>query len=79
MDIINNLEKAKKIVKAYYKFADCGIFNSRNVVGDRMRTIYKRDDLTIDICYEYLYYEVFGLSNVEFEELKRYYNSLKKN
>lgn len=74
---MNNLEKAKEIIKAYYGNAGYGIFNSRNTVGDMMRTIYEGEGLTIDICYHYAYYEVFGLSDAEFEELKKYYYSLK--
>lgn len=73
----NNLEKAKEIVKKNYKDADCGIFESRNVLGDRMMTIYKNESLTIDICYNYAYFEVFGLTNEEFKELEKYYDSLK--
>ena len=73
---MSNLEKAKEIVKAYYRVADCGIFNSRNIVGDTMETIYEGEGLTIDICYYYSYFEVFGLSDTEFEELEMYYNSL---
>lgn len=75
---MNNLEKAKKIIKAYYRYADCGIFDSRNIIGDAMGTIYTGEGLTIDICYGYAYFEVFGLSDAEFEELERYYNSLKE-
>ena len=73
---MSNLEKAKEIVKTYYRVADCGIFNSRNVVGDVMETIYEGEGLTIDFCYYYSYLEVFGLSDAEFKELERYYDSL---
>jgi hypothetical protein len=73
---MSNLEKAKEIVKTHYSVADCGIFNSQNSVGDAMQTIYKGEGLTIDICYNYSYFEVFGLSDAEFEELERYYDSL---
>lgn len=73
---MSNFEKAKEIVKTYYSVADYGIFNSRNIVGDRMSTIYKGEGLTIDVCYGYAYFEVFGLSDEDFEELERYYNSL---
>lgn len=75
---MNNLEKAKEIVKKYYKDADCGIFNSRNVLGDGTITIYKDESLTIDICYNYAYFEVFGLTNKEFRELEKYYDSLEE-
>lgn len=42
-----------------------------------MTTIYADGDLIIDICYGYSYFEVFGLSEEDFEELRKYYyNSL---
>lgn len=75
---MSNLEKAKEIVKENYIYADCGIFNSRNWVGDSMTTIYEGEGLSIDICYYYSYFEIFGLSDDDFEELERYYNSLSK-
>lgn len=73
-----NLEKAKEIVKEYYSVANCGIFNNRNFVGDVMNTIYKGEGLMIDICYSHAYFEVFGLSDADFKELKTYYHSLGK-
>lgn len=73
---MSNLEKAKEIVKAYYKVANCGIYDSRNICGNSMRTIYEGEGLTIDICYYYSYFEVFGLSKKDFEELEKYYDSL---
>ena len=75
---MSNLEKAKEIVKKFYSIANCGIFNSRNIAGDAMETIYDGGGLTIDICYYYSYFEVFGLSDAEFIKLERYYNSLGK-
>ena len=73
---MNKLDKAKEIIKEYYRSADCGIFNSRNIFGDPMTTVYEDEDLLIDICYRYSYFEVFGLTIKEFKELKEYYNSL---
>ena len=75
---MSNLEKAKEIIKANYRNANCGIYDCRNFVGDTMTTIYESEGLTIDVCYHYSYFEVFGLSNAEFEELEKYYNSLKE-
>lgn len=75
---MSNLEKAKEVIKEYYRDGDCGIFDSRNIVGDRMTTIYVGEGLTIDICYGYSYFEVFGLNEFEFEELVKYYNSLEE-
>lgn len=73
---MNNLEKAKEVIKEHYEFADCGIFNTRNCAGDIMTTIYDENGLTIDICYYWSYFEVFGLSEDEFKELSVYYYSL---
>ena len=33
-------------------------------------------DLIVNICYDYEYFEVFGLSDSEFEELEEYYDEL---
>ena len=41
-----------------------------------MGIIYDKNGLRIDICMPYSYLEVFGLTDEEFEELKRFYNSL---
>lgn len=75
---MNKLEKAKEIIKANYKVASHGIFNSHNCVGDNMTTVYEDEGLTIDVCYGWAYFEVFGLSDEEFSELEKYYNSLRK-
>ena len=74
---MSNLEKAKEIVKENYRDAQCGMFNTRNVVGDVMTNIYDENGLIVDICYDYMYFEVFGLSDNEFVELLKHYNSLR--
>ena len=71
-----NLEIAKRVIAENYKNADCGIFNCRNWTGDPMVTIYDEEGLTIDICYYYSYFEVFGLSDEDFAELEIFYNLL---
>ena len=73
---MNKLDIAKQIIKENYKNADYGIFNTPNIMGDPMTTIYRGNELTIDICYDYAYFEVFGLSNNEFNELEKFYNTL---
>ena len=75
---MNKLEKSKAIIKKYFKYGDCGIYNSRNTIGDHMINLYDDGDLAIDICYNYSYFEVFGLSYKEFTDLKKYYNTLSK-
>ena len=76
---MTKLEKAKEIITKNYSEGDCGIFDSRNIIGDWMTTIYNDGELTIDICYSWNYFEVFGLSDEEFDELARYYSKLGAN
>jgi hypothetical protein len=73
-----SFEKAKKIIKEHYREANCGIFSSRNIVGDRMTTIYADEYITIDICYGWSYFEVFGLPKKYFNLLEKYYDCLSK-
>ena len=70
------LDIAKRIIKEHYDEACCGIFASRNIVGDPMSSIYDDGELSIEICYCWSYFEVFGLSNDDFTELQKLYNSL---
>ena len=74
---MNKLEKAKEIIAENIDDGRCGIYNTRNIVGDTMTNLYKEDGLTIDICYGYEYFEVFGLTDDEFEELEKYYRRAK--
>ena len=67
---MNKLDTAKKIIKKYIKEAECGIYDTRNIVGDSMTTIFDDGGLQIDICYHWQYFE-------EFQELKKYYNELR--
>lgn len=75
---MTKLEKAKEIIAEHIEEADCGIFDSRNIVGDEMETLYDDNELTIDICYGWYYYEVFGLTKEEFKELENYYESIRR-
>lgn len=73
---MSKLEIAKRVIKENIEDARCGIFDTRNIVGDTMETLYDSDGLTIDICYFWRYFEVFGLTEGEFMILEGYYNSL---
>jgi hypothetical protein len=75
---LTKLDIAKIIVSERISSANCGIYNSRNIFGDPMTTVYRGNHLTIDICYPYAYFEVFGLSEKEFEELADFYE-IKRN
>ena len=69
-------KKLKELIKKNYKYADCGIYNTRNTTGDTMQLLYQNGDIRLEMCYYYSYFEVFGLSEEEFKLLKRFYNSL---
>lgn len=60
------LEMLKEFLEDY---KGTQIFNTRNLVGDYMETIYHRNDIRVDYCASYDYLEVFGLSDTEFVEL----------
>lgn len=45
-------------------------FNTRNIAGDSMDTIYEDNDIIVDNCYYWEYIEIFGLTKDEFNSLK---------
>ena len=45
------------------------LFNSRNLVGDYMLTIYKEEGITIDWCEDWDYIEIFGVDSDEYDLL----------
>lgn len=45
-------------------------FDTRNIVGDNMYTVYNNDGITVDYCYCYDYLEIFGLTEEEYRSLK---------
>ena len=73
---MTKLERAKEIIAKYYDVAKHGIFDVPSLVNDERETIYCEDGLTILICYLWGYFEVYGLSDEEFEELSEYYFTL---
>ena len=73
---ISRIDKVKNVIRNKYSDAPCGLFFTPNWVGDPMSTIWEEDGVTIDICYYYKYFEVFGLTEEEENELLAFYNSL---
>jgi len=51
------------------KFKRIQTFDTRNVVGDEMETIYEEDGVTIDYCRHWDYIEIFGLTKGEYAAL----------
>lgn len=70
----SRLDKVKKVIRDNYSDAMCGLYFTPNWVGDPMSTLWEEDGVTIDICYNYEYFEVFGLTEEEEKELFAFYN-----
>lgn len=68
--------KIRRLIKKNYEYADSGLFNTRNIVGDNMSTIFTGKYFTLDICYHWMYFEVFGTKEKEFKKLKKFYNRI---
>ena len=75
---MNRVEKVKKIIRENYNDAQFGCFFTRNILGDPMSTIYMDNEIVVDICYRYGYFEIFGLTEDEEDEVLQYYESLQK-
>lgn len=71
-------EEVKKLIRANYDYADCGLYGTRNTIGDYMTNIFEGEYFTLDICYDYRYFEVFGATLEEFSILKAIYNKLER-
>ena len=71
--IMSRLDRAKEIIARNIRKAEHGIYNARNIGNDTMETLYKDDEIQIDICNYWEYFEVFGLTEDEFETLSIYY------
>lgn len=76
MDRIEEFNKVKQIIKSLYLQASCGIFNTRNWCGDLTTNIFSGKYFKVDICYPCEYFEVFGTTDKEWDELERLYEAL---
>jgi hypothetical protein len=80
-------EKLKPIIKVMSKILDdsdgiYGIFNiddpnTKEVYQDAdcKETIYESDDIEVVYCWSWEYFDVYGLTPLEFAELESWYNS----
>lgn len=69
-------EIVKSLIKKHYGEANCGLFDSRNILGDPMFNLFIGKFFTLDICYAYAYFEVFRTTKEEFDDLEKFYKSL---
>lgn len=44
-------------------------FNTKNLVGDNMKTIYEKNGIRVDECKSWKYIEIFGLTDKEYKSL----------
>ena len=63
----DKIDKLKKFLQEEYP--NIQAFNTRNIVGDSLYTVYEEDGITVEYCYYYEYIEIFGLTDEEFEDL----------
>lgn len=75
-EMSKEFEEVKKIIKEHFNEAPCGLFFCRNAASDEMTNIYDKNGIQIDICYNYEYFEIFGLDLVQQLVLKKYYDFL---
>ena len=69
-------KKVKQLIKKHIKYAKCGLFDTRNIVGDTMVVLFAGKYFTLEMCYSWAYYEVFGTTDEEFEKLTNYYKKI---
>ena len=74
----NRLDIVKRVIRENIEDAPCGIFFSHNIVGDSMVNLYADEELIIDICYDYAYFEVFGLDENERTIVVDFYDSSRR-
>lgn len=71
-------EIVKGLIKENYDQAWGGLFDTKNTTGDVMDNLYDGRFFRLDICYNMMYFEVFGTTIKEFKALEKFYNKLEK-
>lgn len=65
---MTRLEKLKKFLQENHP--NIQAFNTRNIAGDRMITVYESSDgITVDYAPDWGYIEIFGITEEEFNSL----------
>lgn len=50
-------------------------FNSKGIAGDPMEHMYNKDGVVIDMCWHYDYFEIFGITDEDFEVIESPHNA----
>lgn len=74
MEKSKNLELIEEFLKKFLaeeELTQIQAFDTRNIAGDYMETVYMYPsrNLIVDYCRGYNYIEIFGLTSEEFQEL----------
>jgi len=72
------IKTVKVIIEHFNEDTSFGIFNTRNILGDTMECLYNQDGISVEVAPYEGYFEVFGLTEEEFNEVKHYYTLLVK-
>ena len=64
---MNKIKKLKRFLNNNYPHIQA--FNTRNLVGDSMKTVYDDDGIIVDYCEYWGYIEIFGLTEKQFDDL----------
>lgn len=75
---MSRVEEVKKVISNHIGSADYGLFFTRNVFGDNMTTVFHSDGVTVDICFPWRCFEVFGLNREERQEVMKHYEKLQR-
>lgn len=78
MNRAEELSTVKELIQEHLDKATAGMYFTRNIAGDTMRTLYKGTYFTLDICSYWGYYELFGCTEKEAAEVKEYYKGLRE-
>ena len=67
----NDRKKAIKRLKVFLQenYPSYQAFDTRNIAGDDMETVYDKDGITVDHCRFWGYLEIFGLTDAEYNKL----------
>jgi len=78
MEREQELEKVLDLIKERYDDASAGMYFTRNVVGDGMTQLFEGEFFTLEICYDWGYYELFGCDEAERNKVEVIYETLRK-
>lgn len=76
---MNKIDIAKQVIEGSLQDASCGLFNTPDCVGDEKEVLFNGNGVLILICRYWEYFEVFGLTQTEFNKLHEWYTDKVEN